>query len=65
MEWNFVDSLADSQAILTIRELEENGTEQHKHSCPNCYATLWCEEEMCVAPSVARCGKAACATRST
>jgi hypothetical protein len=60
MEWNFADSMVDSLAILTLREMEDNGLEQHKHSCPNCQTIFWCDEDMCVTPSVANCGKATC-----
>ena len=60
MEWNYVDSLVDSQTILSLRDIEENGLGQHQHRCPKCQSSFLCEKEMCVSFSVTRCRKPTC-----
>ncbi len=60
MDWNYVDSLIDSQAILSLRDIEENGVGRHEHTCPSCLSSFWCDEEMCFVPSLACCKKVTC-----
>jgi hypothetical protein len=63
MDWNYVDPLIDSQAILSLRDIEENGMGRHEHRCANCLSSFWCDEELCSIPSVTRCKKATCRDR--
>jgi hypothetical protein len=65
MQYAEVDLLVDSIAILALREIEDNGSEQHRHRCPSCRRVWWCQREVCFVDSVELCWQIVCIANVT